>query len=303
MSFAHLIPSLEPKLLDLYEKHKDRAAKIDWAYYEYLPLDELRNNTGAIPKLSPPVYTAVETAMLTEINLPWFTTQLYASFKGSIEVMLEFVHTWTSEEDQHALLLETYLLLGDNGDHRRRAQLRKSVIRQGWAMNLDGHFQAIAYTAIQELATQIFYLRTAELAEPEDPGLARALRRLARDETLHMAFYRDAVNLHLEANPNYIYPLADVMMRFEMPGSGMPGYRERAEMFATEGNYGPYEYYTQVIDVLWKYWQVDKLSPTLTVAREKQKQLVRYHEKLGKIATRFKQRKESEKPASENTLN
>lgn len=32
MSFAHLIPSLEPKLRDLYEQHRERAAKIDWSY-------------------------------------------------------------------------------------------------------------------------------------------------------------------------------------------------------------------------------------------------------------------------------
>ena len=35
--------------------------------------------------------------------------------------MKEFVYDWTAEEDQHSMLLETYLLLGDNGDHRERA--------------------------------------------------------------------------------------------------------------------------------------------------------------------------------------
>ena len=295
MSLAHLIPSLEPKLRELYDQHIERAAKIDWAYYEYLPLDELKNKTEAIPQLSAGVYACVETALLTEVNLPWFTTHLHNAFKGSIEVLVDFVRIWTSEEDQHAVLLETYLLLGDNGDHRRRQRLRKSVVRQGWATTIEGHFQAIAYTAIQELATQIFYLRTAELAESEDPLLARALRRLARDETLHMAFYRDCVNLHLHAEPNYIYPLAEVMMRFEMPGAGMPEYRERTELFATEGNYGPYEYYSQVIDVLWRYWEVDKLAPTLSIAREKQKELIKYHNRLGKIAARFKRRKDAEK--------
>lgn len=293
MSLAHLIPSLEPKIVELYDKHRERASKIDWAYHEFLPLDELRNDPNRIPKLSNIVYASVETALLTEVNLPWFTTHLYAAFKGSLEVMVDFVHTWTSEEDSHALLLETYLLLGDNGDHGRRARLRREVIRQGWASTIESHFQAIAYTAIQELATQIFYLRTAEIAEKEDPMLAKALRRLARDETLHMAFYRDCVNLHLHAEPNYVYPLADVMMKFEMPGTGMPDYRERAEMLATEGNYGPYEYYTQVIDKLWKYWEVDKLAPDLTIAREKQKELIKYHKRLGRIAARFKRKNDA----------
>lgn len=287
MTLAHLIPSLEPKLRGLYVAHRERAAKIDWAYHEFLPLDDLRANPDVIPKLSPLVYNAVETALLTEVNLPWFTTHLYAIFKGSLAIMLDFLHTWTAEEDAHAQLLETYLLLGGNGDPKLRASMRKEVIRQGWATNIETHFGAIAYTAIQELATQTFYLRVADVAESEDPGLSRALRRLAKDETLHMAFYRDAVKVHLEAEPNYVYPLADVMMKFEMPGSGMPNYVERTEMITAGARYGPAEYYSQVLDVLWKYWEVDKLEPSLTEARESQQRIIKHHAKLGRIAARF----------------
>jgi acyl-[acyl-carrier-protein] desaturase len=292
MSLAHLIPSLEPKLKDLYVKHNERAAKIDWTYSDYLPIDEFRANPDSLPKLSPLVYTAVETALLTEVNLPWFTTQLYSTFKGSLSVMLDFLQTWTSEEDQHALLLETYLLLGGNGDPRLRMKLRKSVIRQGWASSIETHFGAIAYTAIQELATQTFYVRVAEVAESEDANLARALRRLAKDETLHYAFYRDAVKAHLEAEPNYVYPLADVMMKFEMPGSGMPDYLERTELLALKANYGPEQFYTQVLDVLWNYWEIDKLDPSLHEAREAHQRIIKYHTKLGRIAARLAAKRE-----------
>ncbi len=294
MSLAHLIPSLEPKLRGLYDAHHERAKRIDWAYSEYLPLDELKANPESIPQLSPVVYTAVETALLTEVNLPWFTTHLYAAFRGSLSVMTEFLHTWTSEEDQHALLLETYLLLGGNGDAKRRAAMRKSVIRQGWASTIDSHFGAIAYTAIQELATQTFYLRVADIAEAEDPRLSRALRRLAKDETLHMAFYRDAVKYHLEVEPNYVYPLAEVIMKFEMPGSGMPNYQERSELLAAKANYGPAEYYTQVIDTLWRYWGIDQLEPTLARARESQLKLIKHHQKLGRIAARLIERRKKQ---------
>jgi acyl-[acyl-carrier-protein] desaturase len=292
MSLAHLIPSLEPKLKDLYVRHRERAAKIDWAYSEFLPLDELKANPDTIPQLSPLVYTAVETALLTEVNLPWFTTHLYATFKGSLAIMLEFLHTWTAEEDSHAQLLETYLLLGGNGDAKLRASMRKNVIRQGWASNIETHFGAIAYTAIQELATQTFYLRIADIAESEDPMLARALRRLAKDETLHMTFYRDAVKVHLEVEPNYVYPLADVMMKFEMPGSGMPNFVERTELLANEANYGPSEYYTQVLDALWRYWGIDQLEPSLAEAREAQAKVVKYHTKLGRVVARMNARRE-----------
>lgn len=294
MSLGHLIPSLEPKLRELYDKHMERAARIDWSYHDYLPLEEFHANPDSIPHLSPTVYMAVETALLTEVNLPWFTTYLYSGFKGSFAVLLDFLQTWTAEEDRHALLLETYLLLGGNGDVKKRMALRKNVIRQGWASTIESHFGAIAYTAIQELATQTFYIRVAEIAESEDPKLARALRRLAKDETLHMAFYRDAVKMHLEVEPNYVYPLAETMMKFEMPGSGMPNYVERSEVLAAKARFGPPEYYTQVIDALWTYWEVDKLQPSLHAAREAQLRVIKYHDKLGRIAARYLTRRERE---------
>ena len=65
--------------------------------------------------------------------------------------------------------------------------------------------------------TRTFYLCTARASEQDDPGLADALRRIAKDETLHMAFYRDVVTAHLDVDPGYVQPLAAVMLRFQMP--------------------------------------------------------------------------------------
>jgi acyl-[acyl-carrier-protein] desaturase len=287
MSVAHLAPSLEPKLRELYVKHRERAEKIDWSYHEYLPLNELRADPKALPQLSPKVYNAVEVALLTEVNLPWFTGDLYTTFRGSLSVLIDFLQTWTAEEDSHALLLETYLLISGNGDRQQRAMLRKNVIRQGWALGVDTVVGTLAYTAIQELATQVFYLRVAEAAEQEDPRLSRALRRLAKDETLHMCFYRDAVKAYLEVDPNYVYPLVEVMLKFEMPGSGIPNYLERSQLIAVDGIYSPSEYYRFVLDALWKYWDIAHLEPTLTEARKAQQRLNSYHARFGKIAARM----------------
>jgi acyl-[acyl-carrier-protein] desaturase len=288
---AHLIPSLEPKLRELYLRHQERAAKVDWAYHEYLPLDELRADPQCLPQLSAPTYLAVETALFTEVNLPWFTSGLSQVFKGALSPMREFIYDWTAEEDQHAMLLETYLLLGDNGDHRERARLRKLIIRQGWAPHVEDHFQAIAYTALQELATQQFYFRVADVCVEEDPLLARALRRVAKDETLHMAFYRDAVTAHLEAEPDYVEPLAKIMLEFAMPGVEMPGYAVRAAQLAAEGIYGPEHYYNMVVDKLWRDWNVSALSPRAASARDAQKRLIDHHAQLGRVAARFAARR------------
>lgn len=288
---AYLLPSLEPRLRDLYLRHQERARAIDWGYHEYLPLDELRADPQSLPVLSPVTYLAVETALFTEVNLPWFTTGLSNVFKGSLSPMKEFIYDWTAEEDQHAMLLETYLLLGNNGDHRERARLRKIIIRQGWEPNIEDHFQAIAYTAMQELATRVFYQRVAVECRAEDPLLSRALNRLAKDETLHYAFYKDAVKAHLEVEPNYAAPLAKIMLDFAMPGADMPDYTIRAAVLAREGIYGPDHYFDLVVDLLWKEWDIPGLCPSAEPAREAQKRLIALHQKLGRIGARYAMRR------------
>src|SRR5262249_56429760 len=106
-----------------------------------------------------------------------------------------------------------------NGDPAARARARKAVIAAGWTHQLGGPFEGMVYTAIQEAATRTFYLCTARACDREDPRLAEALRRIAKDETLHMAFYRDVVKAHLELDPGYLQPLAAVLFRFQMPWS------------------------------------------------------------------------------------
>jgi acyl-[acyl-carrier-protein] desaturase len=287
LTAAYLIPSLEPKLRDLLVRHRERAALVDWAYHEYLPLAEMRANPEVLPRLTPTTYLAVETALFTEINLPWFTSSLYHTYRGALAPMLEFIHDWTAEEDQHGMLLETYLLLGDHGDHRERARLRKQIVRAGWLSHFETQFEAMAYTAMQELATQVFYLRVASVCQDEDPMLARALRRIARDEVLHMAFYRDAVKAHLEVEPNYVELLVKVMLEFAMPGAMMPDYAARAAILARQGVYGPDHFFSLVVDKLWKEWDIPSLMPTAEKAREAQRKLAIHHERLGRIAARM----------------
>ena len=291
---------LEKRFIELYAQHKERAAKIDWSYHEFLPLpgqagmsredlfDEeiLKKPNAKRQQLSPENYLAVETALLTEVNLPWFTTELATTFKGSLQVLVDFVHTWTSEEDQHSDLLDTYLLLTGNGDAWSRKKLRKEVVKEGFHTGLQTPLETMIYTTIQERATMVFYLNAASACESEDPGLATVLRRLAKDETLHYAFYRDATKAALEVNPNLVELVTSVMMDFQMPGRGMPDYAGRMEIIAKHAHYGPAEYYTQVVDELMKVWDVANLKPDFLPAQDAQKRLLSYYNRLGKIVTR-----------------
>jgi len=327
-SFGQVDQRLESKLKDLYKLHKERSAKIDWSYHEFLPLvrkaglpdipndpqqawdrrDVFESNVLALDptfqrKLTPEIYLAVETAILTEVNLPWFTTELHNTFKGSLQVLVDFVRTWTSEEDQHGVLLDTYLLLTDNGDAWQRHKNRKLVTEGGFETGLQTPLETMVYTSIQERATMVFYLNVAQACESMDAGLARVLRRLARDETLHYTFYRDVTKAHLEMNPNLVEMVTEVMLKFEMPGVGMPDYAHRMDIISKHAHYGPAEFYTQVIDELMKYWDIRNLQPTYPKAREAQLKALQHHERLGRIAQRqMRERQKLTAPSLEEVM-
>jgi acyl-[acyl-carrier-protein] desaturase len=285
MSDIPLLPSLEPEVARLLARHNEASARIDWSYRDFLPLDALHAPSGT-PPLSNIAYTAVETALLTEANLPWYTAVLHEGLRDSLAPLREFIGVWTSEEDQHSTLLETYLLITDNGDHAERGRRRKAVIAGGWSHQLEGAFEAMVYTTIQELATQAFYLHTATAVEAQDLALARALRRIAKDETRHYAFYRDVVKAHLNADANYIVPLVNVLVHFQMPGRVMSDFDERSALLASEGVFGPEQYYNDVVEVACSFWEVDRLASQVPQSRRAFARLRAYRAGLRRLAQR-----------------
>jgi acyl-[acyl-carrier-protein] desaturase len=282
--YPDLRSSLEPHLETLLTRHKDAAAKANWFCHEFLPLEAFRADARRHRPLSRAAYTAVEMALLTEVNLPWYTAGLSHGLQGCPAPIQEFVRLWTSEEDQHAMLLETYLLVSENGDPAARARARKAVIAAGWTHQLGGPFEGMVYTAIQEAVTRTFYLCTARACEPDDPGLADALRRIAKDETLHMAFYRDVVKAHLDLDPGYVQPLAAVMLRFQMPWSAAfaGDFVERQAYVAAHGGFTLADYYRDVVQFLWSYWGIDRVAPRQGDARRALVELRKYRAILGK---------------------
>jgi len=286
MSDVPLLTSLEPEVARLLARHTEASARTDWSYREFLPLEAL-HAPSETPPLSDLAYLAVETALLTEVNLPWYTAVLHHGLQDSLAPLQEFVKVWTSEEDQHSTLLETYLLLTDNGDAAARGRLRKGVIAGGFTHQIEGAFEAMVYTTIQELATQAFYLCTANTVEAHDPTLSAALRRIAKDETRHYAFYRDVVKAHIDADPAYIAPLVDVIVSFQMPGRVMSDFDERSMRLAAEGVFGPDQYYNDVVEVSCAFWGVDEIAADLPEAREALARLNKYRRVLRRMSKRL----------------
>jgi len=284
--YRDLLPSLEGHFASLLARHKEAAGKTAWSYPQFLPLEAFRANAIEQPTLSATAYLAVETALLTEVNLPWYTAGLSRGLESCPGPIQEFVRVWTSEEDQHATLLESYLLLTGGGDHAARARSRKAMIAAGWSHTLAGPFEGMVYTAIQEAATRTFYLCAARACGEEQPALAAALRRIAKDETLHMAFYRDVVKAHLDLDSNYLRPLAAVMLRFEMPwaASVLRDFEERRALLSARGVFRLSDYLDEVVQPLWAYWGLEGRTLEREETRRAFVQLRRYRAALRKFA-------------------
>ena len=144
----------------------------------------------------------------------------------------------------------------------------------------------MVYTAMQEAATRTFYLCVARACGDEDPLLGAALRRIAKDETLHMAFYRDVVKAHLDKDPDYLRPLAAVMVRFEMPWSSsvLHDFEERRAYLATRSVFRLSDYLDEVVQPLWSYWGLDRRVSQSEETRKAHAQLRRYRAALRKFA-------------------
>ncbi|MEO6456766.1 MAG: acyl-ACP desaturase [Chloroflexia bacterium] len=282
---------LENKLKELYKTHMERTARIDWSYHSLIPWERGRNFKTdpwhpSQATISPELAVAVETALLTEVNLPWFTTGLTQVFTGSLEVLQDFVRTWTSEEDQHSNILETYLLVTRNDDPDRLHKLRKAVVRNAWTPGEATPFEGMVYTTVQELSTQAFYINVARKAEEEDPLLSNILLTIAKDETLHYTFYREAVKAHLELDPNYVWPVCRVLMNFAMPGYLMPDFHERQRIISAGANYGIAEYFRHVVDVVARMFDLKNVHPTWPEAQAALNKLNRYLDSLARLAAR-----------------
>ena len=281
-----LDPRLESQFAALLARHKEATAKTGWGYHEFLPLEAFRASPARRSPLSPTAYLAVETALLTEVNLPWYTAELAPGLRACPEPIREFIRVWTSEEDQHATLLESFLLLTGSGDHDARARARKAMIAAGWQHSVAGPFEGMVYTTIQEAATRNFYLCVARACDGEHPGLGKALRRIAKDETLHMAFYRDVVKAHLDRDPDYLRQIAAVMLRFEMPWSTavLRDFEERRAALTMRGVWRLSDYLDEVVQPLWSYWGLDDRTPREEETRKAHVQLRRYRAALRKFA-------------------
>jgi acyl-[acyl-carrier-protein] desaturase len=150
--------------------------------------------------------------------------------------------------------------------------------------------EGMAYVALQELATRIAHFNTGKLL---DDGFGyKVMKRVAADENFHFLFYRDLVSAAIEVNPSEMVIAIEQQVRtFEMPGTGIPNFSERAKEIAKAGIYDLTIHHDQIlVPVVLRDWAVESLEGLTPEAEVARASLVERIGRIGKVAQRLAER-------------
>jgi acyl-[acyl-carrier-protein] desaturase len=116
-----------------------------------------------------------------------------------------------------------------------------------------------AYVSFQELATRVSHRNTGRVTD--DPVADRLLARVAKDENLHMIFYRNLVEAALQIAPGQtMRAIADEVVSFQMPGAVIPGFARKSVQMARAGIYDLRIHHDDIVTPLVRQWGLFELE-------------------------------------------
>lgn len=288
-----VLNSLEPEVRGFMQRHKD-SRKL-WMPSELLPSDEnadaalaeLRARAKGLPDS---VRVALALNLLTEEGLPHFH-RLVAQYMGHDGVWAEWNNLWTAEEDRHGCVLRDYVRDARVFNLVALERMQYQYIESGF--NPEWHadpYRLLAYTSLQEKATQSSHSNAGRIAGNYDPALQRILAHISADEARHYAFYRDSFGAVLKADTNRaLQALAAVAPALAMPGHNIEGFAHMSEVERRAGIYGPREYLKLVEDLI-RHWAIDAFTNLSSVGRAAQEKVMELPRRLGRMADYLEKR-------------
>jgi acyl-[acyl-carrier-protein] desaturase len=259
---AESLTALEPVVAQLLDRHLANAK--EWFPHEYVPWERGRSYTEepwepADSGLSATARTALELNLLTEDNLPYYHLAIWNLFGGQ-GAWGEWARRWTAEEARHSIAIRDYLLVTRSVDPVALERERMEHMSRGYyPRRIDNPLDGLVYVTLQELATRIAHRNTGALTG--DPLAERLLVRVALDENLHYAFYRDVAAAAIELDASaMVLAMKRQVLGFAMPGFELRSFRERAITIAAAGVYDLRIHHDQVLcPVLLRHWRLEAL--------------------------------------------
>ena len=313
MNEADLLLELTPVAEQLTARHYDNCKP--WYPHEFVPWGMGRDfqvgidwDPSEVP-LPEAVRSALFVNLLTEDNLPYYFQTIDRMF-GRSGVWREWSHRWTAEEARHSIALRDFMTVTRALDPRVLEDGRMSQMSGGEVPEPDSAIDGFVYVALQELATRIAHRNTGKALQAHlgDHPVAAAgydvISRVAADENFHFLFYRDLTSAALEIAPSLVLPAIERQVReFEMPGTGIPGFKRHAEAIARGGLYNLLQHHDQILEpVVLKWWKIESLQGLSTEAEIAREALVRQIQRIGKVARRLADRRREVTEMAKATL-
>lgn len=129
---------------------------------------------------------------------------------------VQWVRSWTAEENRHGDLLNKYLYLSGRVNMRAMEVSTQYLIADGFDIGTGRDpYRNFVYTSFQELATNVSHRRTATLAKQfGNPHLSKICGVIASDEMRHAKAYKAFVSRILEVDASeMILALEDMMKK------------------------------------------------------------------------------------------
>ncbi len=293
---AQLLAELEPTVEANLNRHLEVAQ--EWMPHEYVPWSQGRDffELGGEPwtveqsQLSPIARTALEVNLLTEDNLPSYHREVERAF-GRDSAWGTWVNRWTAEEGRHAFCIRDYLLVTRGVDPDELERARMSTMETGYDSGDKPLLNVCAYVSFQELATRVSHRNTGRYTE--EPIAEKLLTRVAKDENLHMIFYRNIVQAALEITPSQtMRAITDEVVSFQMPGAIIPGFGRKAVQMAMAGIYDLRIHHDDIVAPLLRQWGVYELEGLDEDGEKAREELVAAVTALDTEASRFVARRE-----------
>lgn len=293
---TQLLAALEPVAEDNLNRHLNAAQ--EWMPHEYVPwslgrdFKELGGEPWSVDQsqLSQIARTALEVNLLTEDNLPSYHREIDRAF-GRDSAWGTWVNRWTAEEGRHAFSIRDYLLVTRGVDPDELERARMQTMETGYDSGDKPLLNLCAYASFQELATRVSHRNTGRFTD--EPIAEKLLTRVAKDENLHMIFYRNIVQGALELTPNQtMRAITDEVVDFQMPGAIIPGFGRKAVQMAMAGIYDLRIHHDDIVAPLLRQWGVWELEGLDTEGETARDQLAAAVAALDAEATRLVEKRE-----------
>ncbi len=287
----NLLRELEPVAAANLNRHLDLAA--EWMPHEYVPWS-LGRDFDTLPwepdqsRLSDVAQIAFEVNLLTEDNLPSYHREIATIF-GRDSAWGTWVHRWTAEEGRHSIVMRDYLMVTRGVDPVALERGRMHQMEKGFDSGDKSPLRTIVYVSFQELATRISHRNTGRFTQ--DPVAEKLLTRVAADENLHMIFYRNLVTAALEIAPSAtVQAIAEELMTFQMPGTGIDDFENKAKRMAKAGIYDLRIHHDDVVTPLLRHWKFFELTDLDADAEQARENVGHYLKALDDLARTYEEK-------------